>query len=208
MFKKGACLLLSGPSGSGKSTLVKELLERFDDIYFSISTTTRPKRPGEIEGKDYFFVSREEFEKEIAEGMFLEWAEVHGNYYGTSLRPVMEAIDAGKLVVFDIDVQGFESVMRSPLAKITTSVFITTPTMEDLKKRLMARGSDDETTIAKRLENAKKEIAYMPKYDYVLINEDLQKSKEQMIALSIVARLKRSDEEIAEFINRWINAKD
>jgi len=208
MFKKGACLLLSGPSGSGKSTLIKELLARYDDIYFSISTTTRPKRPGEVDGKDYFFVSREEFEKEIAEGMFLEWAEVHGNYYGTSLRPVMEAIDAGKLVVFDIDVQGFESVMRSPLAKITTSVFITTPTMEDLKKRLEARGSDDAATIAKRLENAKKEIAYMPKYDYVLINEDLQKSKEQIVALSIVARLKRSDEEIAEFITKWINAKD
>lgn len=208
MFKKGACLLLSGPSGSGKSTLIKELLASFDDIYFSISTTTRPKRSGEVDGKDYFFVSREEFEKDIAEGMFLEWAQVHGNYYGTSLRPVMDAIDEGKLVVFDIDVQGFESVMRSPLAKITTSVFITTPTMEDLKKRLEARGSDDAATIQKRLENAKKEIVYMPKYDYVLINEDLDKSKEQILALARVARLKRSDEEIAKFINSWIKTKD
>ncbi len=208
MFKKGACLLLSGPSGSGKSTLIKELLVQFADIYFSISTTTRPKRQGEVEGKDYFFVTREEFERDIAEGMFLEWAEVHGNYYGTSLRPVMEAIDSGKLVVFDIDVQGFESVMRSPLAKITTSVFITTPTMEELKKRLEARGSDDPITIQKRLENAKKEIAYMPKYDYVLINENLQKSKEQILAFATVARLKRSDEEIAEFINNWIKTKD
>ena len=206
MLKGGACLLLSGPSGSGKSTLIKELLNRFEDIYFSISTTTRSKRPGEVDGKDYYFVSKEEFEKDIEEGMFLEWANVHGNYYGTSLKPVQEALSQGKLVVFDIDVQGFESVMQSPISKITTSVFITTPTMSELKKRLEARGSDDEETILRRLENAKKEIEYMPRYDYVLINEDIERSKDQIVALAKTARLKRSDEEIEQFIRSWINS--
>ena len=206
MFEKGACLLLSGPSGSGKSTLIKEILTRFEDVYFSVSTTTRPRREGEVDGKDYHFVSKELFEKEIEAGMFLEWARVHGNYYGTSLRPVMEALEAGKLVVFDIDVQGFEAIRKSPLAPITTSVFVTTPTLEELRRRLEARGCDDAATIERRLENAKKEIVYMPRYDYVLINDDVQKTKERIVALAQVARLKRSPEELREFIERWMGS--
>ena len=202
---RGACLLLSGPSGSGKSTLIKEILDRFEDVYFSISTTTRPKRVGEVEGKDYYFVTKEEFERDIEEGMFLEWANVHGNYYGTSLKPVLKALEEGKLVLFDIDVQGFESIKRSPLAPITTSVFITTPSLSELKRRLEARGSDDEKTIRKRLENAKKEIAYMSRYDYILINEDLETSKRNILALARVARLKWSQESVREFVDRWLS---
>jgi len=208
MFEKGACLLISGPSGSGKSTLIKELQKRFDDIHFSISTTTRPMREGEKDGVDYHFVSKEEFQKDIEAGQFLEWANVHGNYYGTSLRPVAEAIDAGKLVVFDIDVQGFEAVMKSPLAKITTSVFVTTPTMEELRRRLEARGSDDAATIERRLQNAKEEMAWMPRYDYILINHDLERSKKQILALAEAARLKRSGEEIEAFIKEWARKGD
>ncbi len=201
---KGACLLLSGPSGSGKSTLIKEILAHFEDVYFSISTTTRPKREGEVEGRDYYFVTKEEFERDIEEGMFLEWANVHGNYYGTSLKPVLRALEEGKLVLFDIDVQGFESIKRSPLARITTSVFITTPSLSELKRRLQTRGSDDEQTIQRRLENAKKEIAYMPRYDYILINEDLERSKRNILALATVARLKWSPESVREFVDQWL----
>ena len=205
MFKKGACLIISGPSGSGKSTLIKEILKEFDDVYFSISTTTRPKREGEIEGVDYYFVTKEEFEEGIKKGLFLEWANVHGNYYGTSIEQVQKALSEGKLVIFDIDVQGFEAIMKTPLKKITTSVFVTTPTMSELKRRLKQRGIDDEETIEKRLQNAKKEIEYMPKYEFILINENLEKSKELMLALAKVARLKKDYLEIEEFIKFWIN---
>ncbi|SMC08303.1 guanylate kinase [Nitratiruptor tergarcus] len=203
IFHKGTLLVLSGPSGSGKSTLIHTILQHIDNVYFSISTTTRAKREGEVDGRDYYFVSREQFEKEIAAGEFLEWANVHGNYYGTSIKPVKKAVEAGKLVLFDIDVQGFMSIKKSPFAKILTSVFITTPTMSELERRLIARGSDTEETIKKRLANAQKEITYMPHYDYILINSDLQQSQEQILAIAKAARLKRAEDEIGEFINYW-----
>ena len=203
VFKKGAMLLLSGPSGSGKSTLIQTLLENEKDVYFSISTTTRAKRAKEVEGKDYYFVSKEEFEKEIEAGMFLEWANVHGNYYGTSLRPVLEALEAGKLVLFDVDVQGFMSIKKSSLASLLTSVFITTPSKSELSQRLLARGTDSQEVIEKRLQNAIEELAYMREYDYILINSDLQESKKAILALAKVARLKRSEDEIEEFIHYW-----
>lgn len=203
MFKLGALLILSGPSGAGKSTLIKTILEHFEDVYFSISTTTRPKRDGEVDGKDYFFVTLEEFEKDIEEGMFLEWAKVHGNYYGTSLRPVQKALQEGKLVLFDIDVQGFESIKKSRFSELATSVFITTPTMSELRQRLLKRGTDDEATIQKRLKNALKEMQYMPQFDYILINEDLQTSKEEIVSIARVAKMKKSKEEIEKFIEHW-----
>ena len=203
IFKKGAMLLLSGPSGSGKSTLIQTLLESEENIYFSISTTTRTKREGEVDGKDYYFVSKEEFERDIKAGMFLEWAKVHDNYYGTSLRPVLQALEAGKLVLFDVDVQGFMAIKKSPLASLLTSVFITTPSKNELYQRLVARGTDSEEVIAKRLHNALEEMQFMKEYDYILINSNLQESQERILALAKIARLKRSQEEIEEFINFW-----
>ncbi len=203
MFKKGALLVLSGPSGAGKSTLIKTVLSHYEDVYFSISTTTRPKRPGEVDGRDYYFVTKEEFEKDIEAGMFLEWANVHGNYYGTSLRPVLQALDEGKLVLFDIDVQGFYSIKKSALASLMTSVFVTTPTMSELRTRLEARGTDSELVIQERLKNAQVEMAHMKEYDYVIINEDLEASKRQILALAQTARLKRHKDEIEEFIQYW-----
>ncbi len=203
IFHQGSLLVLSGPSGAGKSTLIRTIMEHEENLYFSISTTTRPMREGEVEGKDYFFVSREEFEKEIEAGEFLEWANVHGNYYGTSIKPIKKALDEGKLVLFDIDVQGFMSIKKSPFAKILTSVFVTTPSMSELEKRLVARGSDTPQTIQKRLKNALQEITYMPYYDYILINSDLERAKEQILAIAKAARLKRSYKEIEEFINYW-----
>ncbi len=134
--KTGAILVLSGPSGAGKSSLISKIINQIGTTYFSISTTTRAMRAGEINGVHYHFVTVEEFKKEIEEEMFLEYAVVHGNYYGTSLGPVKKALKEGKLVIFDIDVQGHDAVMHR-LSDITTSVFVTTPSLEELKKTIV-----------------------------------------------------------------------
>ncbi len=154
-MKKGAILILSGPSGCGKSTLLKEVYKDIDDYYFSISTTTRAPRVGETNGVDYFFVTKEEFEVDIENGDFLEYAKVHDNYYGTSLKPINSALNEGKLVIFDIDVQGHE-IVRSKLDDIVTSVFITTPSLEVLETRLNSRNRDDLWKFWKRYASNRK----------------------------------------------------
>ncbi len=204
LIKRGAVLVLSGPSGAGKSSLISKIIDDIGDCYFSISTTTRPMRPGEKEGVDYHFVSQEEFKAGIERDEFLEYALVHGNYYGTSLKPVKEALAAGKLVIFDIDVQGNVSV-NNRLGDITTSVFITPPSLSELKRRLESRGTDSCEVIEKRIENAKKEIQRVSEYDYLLINDDLDQAAEQLKLIAKVARMKLPTEEINEFVNRWEN---
>ncbi len=189
MFDKGAVLLLSGPSGCGKSSLLKKLYQVIDNYYFSISTTTRAPRVGEQDGVDYYFVTKEEFLKDVAEGNFLEWAEVHGNYYGTSLKPMQEALDKGKLVIFDIDVQGFEQVIEK-LRDITTTVFITTPTLKELEHRLTSRGTDSIEVIEKRIKNAQIEIKYTQEYDYLIINDDLDEAADKLISVAKSALIK------------------
>lgn len=189
ILKKGAILLLSGPSGCGKSSLLKKLYQVIDNYYFSISTTTRAPRVGEKDGIDYFFVTKEEFQKDIQEGSFLEWAEVHGNYYGTSLKPINKALEMGKLVIFDIDVQGFEQVIQK-LKDITTTVFITTPTLVELEKRLTSRGTDSIDVIEKRIKNAQEEIKYTQQYDYLIINDNLDEAADKLIAVAKSALIK------------------
>jgi len=189
LLNKGAILLLSGPSGCGKSSLLKKLYSVIDNYYFSISTTTREPRIGEKDGVDYLFVTKEEFKQDINKVNFLEWAEVHGNYYGTSLKPIYKALEESKLVIFDIDVQGFEQVIKK-LKDITTTVFITTPTLEELKKRLYERGTDAQDVIEKRIKNAQDEIKYTQKYDYLIINDDLNKAADKLIAVAKSALIK------------------
>jgi len=189
IFNKGAILLLSGPSGCGKSSLLKKLYQVIDNYYFSISTTTRLPRVGEKDGVDYYFVTKEEFIQDIEEGGFLEWAEVHGNYYGTSLKPINKALELGKLVIFDIDVQGFEQVITK-LQDITTTVFITTPTLSELEKRLTSRGTDSADVIEKRIKNAQDEIKYTQKYDYLIINDNLDEAADKLIAVAKSALIK------------------
>lgn len=198
----GKILVLSGPSGCGKSSLISEILKVEKDIYFSISTTTRPIREGEKEGVNYHYISVEQFEKEIEEGAFLEWAKVHGNYYGTSLKPIYRAIDEGKLVILDIDVQG-HAIVKEKFPRILTSVFMTTPSKAELKRRLMHRGTDPETVIETRLKNALSEMERMPEYEYLLINDDFDTALSQLHALVRSARLKPSAEEIEAFIRNW-----
>jgi len=203
-LNKGSILILSGPSGCGKSSLLKELYKQIDDYYFSISTTTRDPRVGEENGVDYYFVSKDEFEDGIDKGDFLEYASVHHNFYGTSLVPIQKAVKQGKLVIFDIDVQGHDLV-RNKLNDITTSIFITTPTLDELEKRLHSRATDDEEVIKRRLVNAKEEIDFLDKYDYVIVNDDLQKSAEKLISIANASRCKSSLFKKEDIIKKWYN---
>lgn len=200
---KGAILVLSGPSGAGKSTIINHASDSIGEFYFSISTTTRKPRVGEEDGKDYYFVTKEEFEEDIKAGAFLEYAKVHDNYYGTSLRPVKEALESGKLVIFDIDVQGHRLV-RAKLDDITTSAFITPPTLKELETRLKARCTDDDEVVAKRLLNAKEEIEAIGEYDFTIVNDTIDKAVEEFIIVAKAARLKQSKEDEENFIKHWL----
>ncbi len=201
---KGAILILSGPSGCGKSTLLKEVYKEITDYYFSISTTTREPRIGEENGVDYFFVTKEEFEKDIENGDFLEYAKVHDNYYGTSLKPINKALDEGKLVIFDIDVQGHE-IVRSKLDSIVTSVFITTPSLKILETRLNSRNTDNKDVIEKRIKNAKGEVEYFQKYDYIIINDNLEIASKQLVSIANIARIKTKLFDKNSIVSNWLN---
>ncbi len=201
---KGQILIVSGPSGSGKSTLLGRLLKEENDLYFSISSTTRAPRQGETEGVNYYFINKDEFKKGIDADEFLEWAFVHGNYYGTSLKPVLKALKEGKIAIFDIDVQGF-NIAKSKFAQNITSVFITTASKNELKSRLQNRGTDSAETIEKRLINAVGEMEHILEYDYFLINDDLQSCYENLRGILRSMRLKTSNLDAKEIINKWNN---
>jgi guanylate kinase len=198
----GSILIISGPSGAGKSSLIKAAGDKIGDYYFSISTTTRPPREGERDGIDYFFVDKETFEADIRAGEFLEYAQVHGNYYGTSLKPVREALEAGKLVIFDIDVQG-HAIARERMGDLITSVFVTTPTLAELERRLKSRGTDDEEIIKNRIENALIEVEYITAYDFLIVNDDFEKALDSFIAVAKAARLKKGRKQALQFVNEW-----
>jgi guanylate kinase len=201
-LESGAILVLSGPSGAGKSSLIAKIIDHIGPTYFSISTTTRPMREGEIDGVHYHFVTEKEFKEDVEQEMFLEYAVVHGNYYGTSLGPVKKALKEGKLVIFDIDVQGHDAV-QNRLADITTSVFITTPTLQDLKQRLYGRSTDSEEIIAKRVEMAKREVQRISEYDFLVVNDDLDTAAEVLVSIAKAARMKIPTLRINEFVQMW-----
>ncbi len=198
----GNIVVISGPSGCGKSSLISKILEQETNIYFSLSSTTRKIREGEAEGVNYYYISKEQFEKEIQEGAFLEWAKVHDNYYGTSLKPIYKALENGELVILDIDVQGHE-IVKKRFNKILTSVFITTPSKKELQNRLLNRGTDDESTIETRLKNAKIEMNRMDEYDYLVINDNFNTALSQLDTIIKAARLKPAQEDIRQFISKW-----
>ncbi|PHQ65503.1 MAG: guanylate kinase [Sulfurimonas sp.] len=202
MSKSGAVLVLSGPSGAGKSSLLNEIIDDIGACYFSISTTTRPIRKGEKDGVHYHFADEEEFKQDIEDNNFLEYALVHGNYYGTSIKPVREALNEGKLVLFDIDVQG-NTAVNNRLGDITTSVFITPPTLSELKKRLEGRSTDSQEVMDARLKMAKREIQRVSEYDYLIINDDLQRAAAILRQIAITARMKTSSNEVNDFVQKW-----
>ena len=199
---KGAILIISGPSGSGKSTLVRTISSELKNVYFSISTTTRAIREDEIEGVNYHFTDEKTFKQDVEDGLFLEWAQVHGNYYGTSLKPIIKAIKDGKLVIFDIDVQGHK-IAKQKLENVITSVFITTPTLSSLKQRLRDRATDKEDVIQRRLSNALYEMTSINEYDFLIINDDFKKASSELLSIAKVAKLKSSLFDIETLISNW-----
>ena len=178
---KGVLFIVSAPSGAGKTTLCQALRHRYPDLLYSISHTTRAPRPGEQNGIDYFFTSLSVFKQGIRNGFWAEWAEVHGNFYGTSAAFLEQSLTIGKGVLLDIDVQGTRQILdRFPE---TVTIFIMPPSINVLKARLVKRGTDDKAIIAQRLKNAEKEIAHQQLYAHVIINDDLAQAKADLIAL-------------------------
>ena len=198
----GVVVVLSGPSGAGKSSLINKISGDIGDYYFSLSTTTRPMREGEEEGVHYHFVSKEEFLQDIEDDNFLEYATVHGNYYGTSIKPVNEALHNGKLVLFDIDVQG-NAIVKKRLGDMLTSVFVTTPSLSILKDRLERRATDAQEIIDKRIDMARREIQRISEYEYLIINDDLDVAAEKLKAIINISKLKLCENERNEFMNKW-----
>lgn len=198
----GFVLVVSGPSGAGKSTLLGHLLSEFkDEVYFSVSCTTRKPREGEKEGINYHFISENDFKMGIERGEFLEHALVHGNFYGTRLKETLQMLDLGKIIVFDIDVQGF-FLVRDKLKDRLCSVFIAPPSLKELENRLLSRQSGDEN-LAKRLQNAKDEMKALSKYDYFIINEDLEKSYRHLKSIFEAEKLKISRYNVAEILQKY-----
>lgn len=189
--RRGLLIVLSSPSGAGKSTLSRRLLEADPEVRFSVSATTRPPRPGEQEGRDYFFKSRREFQAMAAAGEMLEWAEVFGHLYGSPRAPVEKAIEAGQDVLFDIDWQGGQQIRDSALRASAVSIFILPPSIAELESRLLLRGQDSAAVVADRMAKSHDEISHWAEYDYVLVNANLVQCEAQLRAIIEAERLRR-----------------
>lgn len=186
---KGNLIIISSPSGGGKGTLIREVLKIVPQIGYSVSFTTRQMRVGEENGRDYFFVSREEFAELIDAGEFLEFAEVHGNFYGTSINQAKATIDAGRDVILEIDVQGAASVRR--LMPEAVSIFILPPSYEVLQRRLKARATEKITDLSLRLQNSFGEVSRFDEFEYVVVNDDVSKATADLQLIILAERLKR-----------------
>ncbi len=190
-LRRGLLIILSSPSGAGKSTLSRRLLEADPEVRFSVSATTRPPRPGEQEGREYFFRSRREFEAMAADGELLEHAEVFGHRYGTPRAPVEAAIAAGRDVLFDVDWQGGQQIRNSSLRDAVVTIFILPPSIAALEARLRARGQDSAQVVAQRMAKSRDEISHWAEYDYVLVNQSLRTCESELCAIIRAERLKR-----------------
>jgi guanylate kinase len=185
---KGLLLVISAPSGTGKSTLISMLRKDFPNLQFSVSYTTRKPRPGEVHGQDYFFVSEDEFLRLKEKNFFAEYALVHNHFYGTPKEMTLKALEQGQDLIFDIDVQGARQLKQN--LGLGCYVFIFPPSFEALKERLQKRGTDDQKTIAKRLENARSEISQSHFFDYWIINDDLNKAYAELRSIVVAEKLR------------------
>ncbi|GJL93042.1 guanylate kinase [Hyphococcus sp.] len=188
--RRGLMFILSSPSGAGKTTLADRLLTKDGEMVLSISATTRPRRPGEAHGKDYFFVSEEDFMRMRDNGEFMEWANVFGHYYGTPRSLVEEVLRQGKDVLFDIDWQGAQQ-LDEVAGEDVVKVFILPPSREELERRLRSRAKDPEDVVQKRMAKADAEMSHWAEYDYVIVNYDLDESEELLRSILFAERLKR-----------------
>jgi guanylate kinase len=202
--RRGLMLVLSSPSGAGKTTLSRRLLESDGNIQLSVSATTRPMRPGEVHGKDYHFLSMEEFDAWRAEGKFLEHATVFGNRYGTPSHLVNDVLSSGRDVLFDIDWQGTQQLKEKKRDDLV-SIFILPPSHDELERRLRNRAQDSEEIVAARMAKAADEISHWPEYDYVIVNTDVDKALGDIQAVLNAERLRRSRQTgISEFVGKLV----
>jgi len=188
--RRGLMLVLSSPSGTGKTTLSRRLLEVDPAVQLSVSATTRPQRPAEVDGRDYHFVDRKRFDEMVRKGEMLEWAEVFGNRYGTPRAPVEEALARGQDVLFDIDWQGTQQ-LRDKVSKDFVSVFLLPPSVPELERRLTTRAQDSDDVIRGRMAKASDEMSHWAEYDYIIVNHDIDSSVENVRAILRAERLRR-----------------
>jgi guanylate kinase len=188
--RRGLMLILSSPSGAGKSTISRALLEREDELAMSVSATTRPPRPGEVDGEHYYFISEAEYHRMVAAGEFLEHAKVFDNYYGTPRKPVEEALASGRDVLFDVDWQGARNIRQEARAD-QVSVFILPPSIQELERRLFERALDPEDVVRRRMATATDEMSHWGEYDYIVVNVDLDESVAAVQAILRAERLRR-----------------
>lgn len=201
LSRRGLLLILSSPSGAGKSTLARRLMQWDPTLRFSISATTRQPRPGEEDGREYYFHSRAAFEALVQADEMLEHAEVFGNFYGSPKAPVEAAMREGRDTLFDIDWQGGQQIRNSSLGRDVVSIFILPPSIAELESRLRARAQDSDAVIAGRMEKSRDEISHWAEYDYVIINRDIDSAFNELTAILQAERLKRDRQpDLSDFV--------
>ena len=204
--KKGILVILSSPSGAGKTSIARALVKENENFLFSVSATTRKSRPGEINGREYDFLTVERFKQKIKEGQFLEHAKVFGNLYGTPLQAVRDSISQGKSVVFDVDWQGGKQIRSSSLSKFVISIFILPPSIKELHDRLMNRAQDSSETVKDRMKKSIDEIMHWKEYDYVIVNRDFDKTLREVESIITSEKLRRvRNNELEQFVKTLTN---
>ncbi len=191
LSKKGVLVILSSPSGAGKTSIARALVEENKSFLFSVSATTRKSRPGEVNGREYHFLTVDEFREKINDGQFLEHAKVFGNLYGTPLEPVMESINNGKDLIFDVDWQGGKQIRSSSLSKFVISIFILPPSIKALQERLMKRAQDSSETVKDRMTKSIGEIMHWKEYDYVIVNNNFEQTLHDVKSIITSEKLRR-----------------
>ena len=206
MSEKGVLVILSSPSGAGKTSIARALVEENKSFLFSVSATTRKSRPGEVNGREYHFLTVDEFRERINDDQFLEHAKVFGNLYGTPLQPVMESIDDGKDLIFDVDWQGGKQIRSSSLSKFVISIFILPPSIRALQERLMKRAQDSTDTVKDRMKKSIGEIIHWKEYDYVIVNSNFEQTLHEVKSIITSEKLRRvRNSQLKEFIETLTN---
>ena len=204
--KKGILVILSSPSGAGKTSIARALVKGNENFLFSVSATTRKSRPGEVNGREYDFLTVDQFIQKIKEGQFLEHAKVFGNLYGTPLQAVRDSISQGKSVVFDVDWQGGKQIRSSSLSKFVISIFILPPSIKELHDRLMNRAQDSSETVKDRMKKSIDEIMHWKEYDYVIVNRDFDKTLREVESIITSEKLRRvRNNELEQFVTTLTN---